>query len=67
MSKFSYKNLPPKEQLKIDLIGYALALILYCLPYVGVDLGGSDRFLRIAVFLGPFYIAFQCYRVLRQK
>ncbi len=67
MSKFSYRNLPPREQLKMDLMGYAIALGLYFLPYLGLDIGSADKYLRIAIFLGPFYIAFQLYRVLRQK
>ncbi len=67
MFKYSYKNLTPKEQLRIDLIGYACVFVIFCLPYVGVEFGGSDRILRVAVFLGPFYLAFQFYRVLRQK
>lgn len=67
MSKFSYKNLPPREQLKMDLIGYVFALGVYSLPYLGLDIGSADKYLRVAVFLGPFYIAFQLYRVLRQK
>ena len=49
---FSYRKLSAKEQLKIDLKGYILAVGLYVLPSLGWDLGLSGRFLTAAVFLG---------------
>ncbi|GAA6179766.1 hypothetical protein NBRC116594_12040 [Shimia sp. NS0008-38b] len=67
MSKFSYKNLNTKEQLRIDLIGYAAVLIFYFIPIPGLDDGVGDRFLRLAVYLGPFYLAFQFFKLLRNK
>ncbi|NIZ61323.1 hypothetical protein DL239_10090 [Sedimentitalea sp. CY04] len=64
---FSYRKLSAKEQLKINLKGYILAVVLYFLPSLGWDLGLSGRFLTAAVFLGPLYIIYQFIRVVRGR
>lgn len=64
---YSYFKLPTRDQLKIDVKGYILIVVLNFLPAIGWDLGLNGRFLTAAVYLTPFYIAYQIIKIVKSR
>lgn len=62
---FSYRKLSAKEQIKIDIKAYCLAVLLYALPDLGIDFDLRGPHLTAVVVTGPFYILYQVFRIKR--